>query len=330
MVWGQVGSYLLVFSLAATITYLATPAVRYVSLKLRIIDETGIRKLHAKIVTRMGGVAIYVGFVFAAFCSFLISPGSGHSEIPLFVKMLSAGTVLMLLGVYDDIKGARPKLKFFVQILAALLLISMGVAVDRLSNPFFGGAIDLGYWSVPVTVLWLVGITNAINLVDGLDGLAGGIVCISCFGMFFAYFFTGIETELPIFLAISLAGAVLAFLKYNFYPSKIFMGDTGSMFIGFTIAAISIIAKHKATASIGLFIPIIFLAIPILDTVLAFSRRLIKGKSPFRADKKHIHHWLLSKNVSHERTVILILALTLALNVAGVLLALIRNPGPGM
>ena len=181
----------------------------------------------------------------------------------------------------------------------------------------------LGIFSIPVTMLWLVGITNAINLIDGLDGLAAGIVFISCLGLFFALLIS--QGPMSAFFAVALAGSCLGFLKYNFFPAKIFMGDTGSMFLGFSLASLAIFTDRKAATAIALLIPIIGLAIPILDTSLAFFRRLIKKTSPFKADRAHIHHLLLQKgNLTEKQVVFILWTITALLNIFAYLISFPR------
>lgn len=315
-------SYVLIFAIAFSVTYLITPSVRFFGLKFSVIDRKDERKIHDKVITRFGGIAIYVGFIFAMICSFFLNFGLGFQELAPLMKVFIAATLVLCLGFYDDVKGANVKIKLFVQTLAAFFLINSGFLVERISNPL-GGVIELGILSIPITILWLVGITNAINLIDGMDGLAGGIVFISSAGLSIVFIMTH-RLLIPAFSAIALAGAVLAFLRYNFNPAKIFMGDTGSMFLGFTIAAIAIMSSHKAATSISLLIPIIALGVPIADTTLAFLRRFINKQNIFAPDQKHIHHWLMGKNLTSKQVVVILLGITVLLNIIAVLLASFR------
>ena len=310
-------SYFLIFATACAITFLVTPSIRYFALRYSIIDRKGGRKIHDKVVTRFGGFAIYLGFVYAMITAFYTEPSIGGVNFQLFRKILLASTLVMILGIYDDVRGANRWTKIAVQVLAALILIRVGLMIRIVSNPF-GNPIHLGVFSGVVTVLWLVGVTNAINLIDGLDGLAAGIVFFCSLGLFFVLTVSG--QYMPAFYAMALAGACLGFLRYNFSPAQIFMGDTGSMFLGFSIAALAILARRKATTSVILLVPIIGLGIPILDTSLAFFRRLLKGTSPFKPDKGHIHHRLLGLNLTPIQVVIILLTITACLNVAACLL----------
>ncbi|NQT32499.1 MAG: undecaprenyl/decaprenyl-phosphate alpha-N-acetylglucosaminyl 1-phosphate transferase [Candidatus Omnitrophica bacterium] len=305
-------TYFLVFAIACGITFLITPTIRYVGLKFSVIDKKNTRKIHTKIVTRFGGLGIYIGFIFALLTLFTVRFGFGNLEFTSLWAIVMASTMILILGMYDDARGADAKVKFFVQILAAVLLINSGFLVKVISIPW-GGALHLGIFSIPVTILWLVGVTNAINLIDGLDGLAAGIVFICSLGLFCKFLMFG--AFLPAFFAVALAGACLGFLKYNFFPAKIFMGDTGSMFLGFSIAALAIWTGYKTTTAIILLVPIIALGIPILDTFLALVRRITRKQSPFHADKEHLHHILLKKKFTEKQVVYIFWAITLFLNI---------------
>jgi UDP-GlcNAc:undecaprenyl-phosphate GlcNAc-1-phosphate transferase len=314
-------SYSLVFAIACAITFLITPSIRYFALRYSIVDRKGGRKVHEKVVTRFGGLAIYLGFVYAMITAFYTEPSIGGADFRLFRTIMLASTLVMILGMYDDVRGANRWTKIAVQVLAALIMIKVGLVIRIVNNPF-GSPIRLGMFSGVVTVLWLVGVTNAINLIDGLDGLAAGIVFFCSLGLFFVLTITG--QYMPAFYAMALAGACLGFLRYNFFPAQIFMGDTGSLFLGFSIAALAILARRKATTSIMLLVPIIGLGIPILDTGLAFFRRLLKGTSPFKPDKKHVHHMLLELTFTPKQAVIILLAVTACLNILACFLSYIE------
>jgi len=305
--------YLLIFLIAAAVALLVTPTIRAVALKLELVDMRSKRKVHNRIITRFGGLAIYIGFVFAMATVFVLNAQAENLDFQSYIVIMMASSLILILGLFDDARGANAFIKFSVQILAAFMLIQYGFVVRFISNPF-GDPILLGPWSVPVTLLWLVGITNAINLIDGLDGLAAGIVFIVCSALFCIYIAT--ETYMPAFFAIALAGACLGFLRYNFHPARIFMGDTGSLFLGFSVAALAIITNRKANTALGLFLPaVISLAVPIADTSLAFFRRIvIKKVSPFRADNEHIHHLLLKLRLSDKTVVFAIWGVTVLLN----------------
>jgi len=220
------------------------------------------------------------------------------------------------LGIYDDKKGAKAPVKFAVQIIAALVLLAFGYDIEKVTNPL-GGQILVGWWGIPILVLWIVLLTNAINLIDGLDGLACGVAAIAGSILFFAAFSEG--AFVPI-LAVALSGACLGFLRYNFYPARIFLGDTGSLFLGFVLAAISIQGSFKTTAGMALALPLVVLLVPLADTVVAFFRRLFSGRHPFAADQRHVHHRLLAMGYSQAQAVFLIYALQINLGIIALVL----------
>jgi UDP-GlcNAc:undecaprenyl-phosphate/decaprenyl-phosphate GlcNAc-1-phosphate transferase len=301
------------------VTSLVIPIIRYFALKLAIVDQRSKRKLHNRIITRFGGLGIYIGFVFAMANAFIFSSLLGHQDFLDYIVVIMASTLILILGVFDDAKGANAIIKFTVQILAAFIITQAGFAISIISNPF-GQPIELGIFSIPLTILWLVGITNAINLIDGMDGLAAGIIFIVCCSM--AYMFISSGLIMPAFFAVALAGACLGFLRFNFTPARIFMGDTGSLFLGFSIAALAILTHRKGHATIGLFLPaVICLGIPIYDTALAFIRRVFINKTnPFQADNEHIHHILLRLHLKQKNVVLTLWALTVILNVVAIVI----------
>ena len=304
--------FFLIFAIALGVTFLITPTIRYVALKMAVIDKRNARKIHTRIVTRFGGLGIYFGFIFAMLSLFLVKFGiKGMDFTPLWAVVM-ASTMILILGMYDDARGADAKVKFFVQILAAFLLINCGFEIKMINVPWYG-TLNMGIFSIPVTILWLVGVTNAINLIDGLDGLAAGIVFICLVGLFCKFLWLGMA--LPAFFAVALAGACLGFLRYNFPPAKIFMGDTGSMFLGFSIAALAIWTSQKASTAVVLLVPLLGLGIPILDTVLAFIRRVLRRQNPFAADKEHLHHLLLNRKLTEKQAVFVLWGVTGLLNV---------------
>lgn len=307
------------FVLSAVVTAITIPTIRYFALKLAIVDQRNKRKIHNRIVTRFGGLAIYIGFIFAMINALLFSSRIGQQDFFVYIAIIIASTLMLILGLFDDVKGANAFIKFSVQILASLIMIQAGFIVKYISNPF-GDPIVLGIFAIPFTILWLVGITNAINLIDGLDGLAAGIVFIVSGSM--AWMFITSGCLMPAFFAIALAGACLGFLRYNYLPAKVFMGDAGSLFLGFSVAALAIVTNLKGHTTIGLLFPVIIgLGIPIYDTSLALFRRLvIKRVNPFQADNEHIHHALLRRKLKPESVVLILWALTLILNIVAVVI----------
>ena len=215
---------------------------------------------------------------------------------------------MFLLGLVDDVYDLPPRIKLFVQIGAALIAFMLGVKVEILSNPF-GGTIHLGLLALPITLLWLVGITNAVNFIDGLDGLAGGIITIIAVTLGVVAMFT--NQPASALIAALLAGSVMGFLVFNLYPARIFMGDSGALFSGFVLAGLSVTGVIKSVA-VSILLPILIFSVPILDMFFSVFRRIIKGSNPMYADKEHIHHKLIKYGLSQNRTVAILYLICVA------------------
>ncbi len=293
--------YLTTFFISAAAAIILTPVVRKAALAFCILDKPGGRKVHRSNMPLLGGIAIAVAFFTGTAVAFYAIPGAMDRFLFKFTGLSVASAIILLLGIIDDIRPLKAKLKFFIQIIAASILISCGFTVEEVTIPFLG-KFSLGFLGVIFSMLWVVGMTNAINLLDGLDGLAAGISAIASFFIFLS----AVEQHeyVTAFLTCALAGACAGFLPFNFYPAKIFMGNPGSMFLGFMLSAISIVSFQKSTTIITLFIPVIALGVPIIDTALAIVRRLAKKRHIFQADKEHIHHKLLFREESQRRVVI--------------------------
>lgn len=292
--------YVFIISLAGTL--LLIPQVRKLSLKFKILDMPGRRKIHTKPIPTLGGIGICISFIAAILFALSFNQGFRSEFAPYLMGLILGGAVVVVLGIFHDLRNLHPLVKLCGQLLAGLLLFYSGLRIEFITNPF-GGQIHLNLvTSLMVTVFWTVALINAVNLIDGLDGLAAGLTTISLLALLcMALFKHHLAT---IFLIAALMGTSVGFLKYNFYPAKIFMGDTGSMFLGFALACISILGYHKMATSMALLIPLTALGIPIFDTLLAIIRRLLKRHSIFRADKKHLHHRLLDMGLSHKQVVL--------------------------
>lgn len=287
--------FFLVSGTSFLIVFLLTPLIRKFALKISALDRPTKRKIHSKLITKLGGLAIFAGFFVSSGLVLLLNINS-VAESKDFLTFLFSISLIFILGVYDDLKGADAKVKLVVQIIASLILVRMGVVIDNIS--VFGMVFKFpAVLASIITVFWLVLITNAMNLIDGIDGLAGGIIAISCFWLFLVL---GIHDRFLGLLLLCLGFAHLAFLIYNFPPAKIFMGDCGALTAGFILAGISILLNKKHFEVVYLSIPVIILFIPLLDVFLAVCRRLIKRKYIFQADKNHIHHFLLQKGFSQR------------------------------
>lgn len=307
--------------LAFGIALLVTPLVKKLAFKCGAVDRPNQRKVHHKLMPRLGGLAIYLSFV-AAVC---VTQNINWQVVGL----ICGGSLIVLLGFIDDTRGVSPRVKLAGQVLAACAVIPFGLEVKFLTGPFSSEEIALGLFSIPVTVLWLVSVTNAVNLIDGLDGLAGGTSFIALLTLAAA---VGIEITRngvypgqvdAVVLALILAGAVLGFLRYNFYPARIFLGDSGSMFLGFSVAVLSIMGLAKGATFISVIIPVVILGIPLLDTVFAIIRRYNGHKPIFQPDKEHLHHKLMEMGLSHRQVVLCIYAVNVVLGLSAIVLTLI-------
>jgi UDP-GlcNAc:undecaprenyl-phosphate GlcNAc-1-phosphate transferase len=314
----EMSQVLLPVVLAFVIAFLSTPVVIKTAVKMGAIDNPCERKVHECKMPRMGGLAIYFGFVSVVLITQPI-------DMKIFGFLLGC-TVIILLGILDDTRGLSPKVKLAGQTLAALIVVSFGVKVNFLTNPF-DDVVFLGKLAVPFSILWIVGVTNALNLIDGLDGLAAGTSGIAAVTIAVVAWMEG-HTAVAI-LALILAGSVFGFLPFNFNPARVFMGDTGSMFLGFSLAVLAIIGLTKSATFISIFIPVVILGIPIFDTAYAIIRRFLNGASIFEADKEHLHHQLLSIGLTHRQTVLVIYGVNICLGSSAVFMNLLA-PAQGV
>lgn len=303
--------------LAVILGYLLTPRVRGLAFSWGAVDKPDARKVHKEPMPRMGGLAVYLAFIPAVFLS-------QDMNLSLW-GLLAGGTLVMGLGIIDDIKGLPAKVKLLGQIAAALAVIPFGIKVNYVTNPLSGDLFYLGWLAVPVTVFWLVAVTNAINLIDGLDGLAGGVSCIAALTLAAVAWTHGPDMTGVVLLALILAAAVLGFLRYNFHPAKIFLGDCGSMFLGFTLAAMSIMSFTKSATAISVIIPLVILGLPLLDTFFAIVRRYHRHRPIFQPDKEHLHHQLMAMGLSHRQAVLAIYGVSAVLGMSAVVMTLIST-----
>jgi UDP-GlcNAc:undecaprenyl-phosphate/decaprenyl-phosphate GlcNAc-1-phosphate transferase len=298
--------------LASLITVLiSTPFVIKLAIKFGVTDKPNHRKVHEKIMPRMGGLAIFIGVT----VGYLVSGLQNEKVTAITV----GGILITILGILDDKYELSAKVKFSGQILVALMIVSTGLTIDFISIPFVVEKFYLGWLSFPITVLWIVGITNAINLIDGLDGLAAGI---SSIGIATIAIMAGLAgKELILLLSIIILGSTIGFLFYNFHPAKIFMGDTGALFLGYSISILSLLGLYKSVTLFSFLIPIIILGVPIFDTATAIIRRLVHKKPISAPDKSHLHHRILAMGLSHRNTVLAIYALGVLFSISAIMLS---------
>ncbi len=283
---------------AALVAFTLTPPVRALAFRIGAVDvPLDNRRMHRKPIPRIGGLAIFI--------SFWISTLLFSQPTPELASIWVGGGILVILGVLDDIFRLTAGLKFVVQILAAVFAVVNGCVIDYIN--IGGEYFPLGVFSYPVTILWIVGLTNAINFIDGLDGLACGVSMISSISLFCVLLLHG-SWEFAVITAI-LAGACLGFLPFNANPARIFMGDTGALFLGYTLAVISVQGVFKLHAVLSFMAPLMVFAFPLLDTLFAIVRRLLAGKSPFAPDRGHLHHRLVDMGFTQKESVNILYAI---------------------
>ena len=314
--------YLSTFFIALSVTLFATPFVQKLAVNIGAVDEPNERKIHSTAVPRLGGVGIFLGFSAALIVALIFAGVMGRGlEMKHMAGILISSLLMLALGVADDMRGLSAWTKLIAQIIIASVVVFFGIEITFVSNPF-NGLFLLGAIGAPLTVIWLVGMTNAINLIDGLDGLAAGVTAISAGTLFFVALRTHQIGAALVLLA--LCGAALGFLRYNFFPAKIFLGDSGSYLLGFILAAASVTGVFKTTLVVALIIPILILGVPIFDTMFAIGRRISSGQSPFKADNRHIHHLLLRAGFTQREAVLAIYVACFMLSITALVTALQR------
>ena len=315
------------FICAVLVSALLTPAIRAAARRYGFLDHAlSSRKAHGKPIPRLGGVAIVAGFFAPLLGLLVVDSGVGRlftASRTHVVGLFVGGAAIAALGLFDDLKGSGAKLKFAVQFGVAGLVYALGFRVETLAVPLLG-VVELGWLGLPLTLLWVVGVVNALNLIDGLDGLAGGVAFIAIATTFIVA--AGHGDALMMLFTAALGGAVLGFLFFNFNPASIFMGDTGSLFLGFVLATTSLETHQKSSAAVALLVPVVVLGLPIGDTLLSMARRKLRGVPMFAADRGHIHHRLLARGLSHRQTVLVLYAFATLLGLVALVLSTARDP----
>lgn len=290
--------YIAAFASAFAITLVATPFAKWVSIKSGAIDFPKDRGVHTKPMPRMGGIAIVLGFTITVFMVHYFDASMGQKQ---FVGFMIGAIMIAGLGVVDDMKNLPAKFKFCVQIVAALIVIFSGTQIQVVLWPM---TTALQRFSVPITLIWIVGVTNAVNLIDGLDGLAAGVSSIAALSLMVLCIMTGSTTA--VVLTAALAGACLGFLPRNFNPAEIFMGDTGSTFLGFVLAVTSILGVFKGYALLALSVSILCVGLPVFDTIFAMLRRMAKNQPIMQPDRGHFHHRLIDRGFTQRQAVLIL------------------------
>lgn len=297
---------------AALITFISTPLVRVLAYRVKALDiPKDDRRMHKDIVPRLGGLAIFFGFVVSG----VVFGQIDKTLLPILI----GGCLIVLLGAFDDIFRLKAWIKFLVQIAVAFIPILFGQTISFIN--WFGNIVPLGWMEYPLTVLWIVGLTNAINLIDGLDGLSCGVSAICSFSLLLSSIIIFQNDAITLLSAI-LAGSCLGFLPFNLNPAKIFMGDTGALFLGYSLSVMSISGLFKTQAAFSFLLPLMIFGLPLFDTVWAIIRRLIHGQSPFQADRGHIHHKLIDAGFNQKQTVYILYAACLLLGISAVMVSI--------
>lgn len=305
--------YVMAFFFAFVISFLVTPLARKLAIKVGALDVPKTeRKIHKDSMPYFGGIAIYIAIIS---CMYVFLPSTKTN-----ISVMIGASLLVLVGIVDDMYEMPAKIKLVFQIIAAIIAVYGGVRIYFITNPFQTAGLSLlNSLSIPMTIIWIVGITNTINLIDGLDGLAAGVSGIAALTLLLTiitkgYSFVIVECAI-------VAGAAFGFLPHNFNPAKIFMGDTGSMLLGYMLSIVAILGAVKSVAAITLIVPIFAIGLPILDTFFAIVRRIINKKSIMEADKEHLHHQLMKKGLNHKQTVLVLYGISIFLGLTAVFIS---------
>ncbi len=325
-------TYALAFVCAVVCSLVLTPLARELAIRKKWLDDPrrSNRTIHRQIIPRTGGLAIILSFFAPLTGLFFLQSGVGKSFLAdqeKVIGLFAGGLGIAVVGLLDDLAGLGARRKFLLQILIALFAYFLGFRIDQISIPF-EGALNMGIFGILITVGWIVGVVNALNLIDGLDGLAGGIAFFACL----ANFCVGLihSNVIICLLSAAMAGALLGFLRYNFNPATIFMGDTGSMFLGYLLAVSSIWANMKANTVVSLFIPLVALGLPIMDTLFAMFRRWYRGMPIFAPDRGHLHHRLLDRGIHHAKAALILYGFSVAFMLIAIIISFGNNLHTGI
>jgi UDP-GlcNAc:undecaprenyl-phosphate GlcNAc-1-phosphate transferase len=319
-------TYFFTFLGSFLLAVVATPVLIKIAFRFSVTDRPDVRKIHIRPVPRLGGVAIFLPSIFLTVFALFLSDILGAVHLPAsqvrIIALLGSASFMFFIGLVDDIRGLRARFKLICQLSAAIVVCVFGIRVSSVAfSDWF--VLNFGIFSWPLTIIWIVGITNAVNFIDGLDGLAAGIAAIAC----------GVMVVLSVYfhqsamavMMLALLGALIGFLFYNINPAKIFMGDCGSLFLGFTLASASVLFNAKSNTLVALTLPVLVLGIPIFDTLFSMLRRFLNRRSVFSPDRDHFHHRLLALGFKQRHVVIIAYVMTLLTSGLGMFMLLTRN-----
>lgn len=298
----EMGIHLLfiAFFLSVILCVLLTPIIKKIAIAIGATDKPNERKVHKTLMPRMGGVAIYLSFTIVYF---LFTYFTDLVITNVGLAIVIGGFFVVAIGVIDDMVELSPTGKFVGQLVGAVIAIYFGLKIQYITIPFLNDVVFIGWLGIPLTLVWIIAVTNAVNLIDGLDGLAAGVSAIAALSLFAVSLSIG--NYMTAFICLVLVGCIVGFLFFNFHPASIFMGDSGSLFLGFFLSIVSLLELKQVTI-ISMIIPILLLSVPIMDTLYAMVRRKLSGKPLMQADKGHLHHRLLAMGYSHRNAVLLI------------------------
>jgi len=313
--------YVALFFCSCLLALFLTPSLRDAAVENGILDHPNERKIHKRAIPRVGGIAIVISFFISLVLGYMLFRTQLYNSMKYLTGLCIGATIIFSTGIWDDLWMLIARKKLIGQIAAALILIPFGFVIRTLSLPFVG-TIDISWQiGIPLTILWVVGIVNAINFIDGMDGLAAGVVITIAAGLFIVSIVN--NQILMAMVCLIAAGSALGFLVYNFHPASIFMGDCGAMFLGFMLAAVSIIVMfQRPSTSLSSFVPVLVFGLPIVDTTWAIIRRLRRRESPFHADSSHIHHRLIKLGFTQPQAAVILYIASLVCISAGILVAL--------
>jgi len=325
-------SHLVIFAVALIACLVLTPVARRLAIGLGAVGSTGGRNVHARSIPRLGGLALTAGFCVAVLAALGAGGWMGIDLLPKLTELIGVvlgGIALCVIGAIDDVRGLRAVHKLAAQVLVATIAYACGFRIEAIALPFTG-PLSMGVFALPVTVVWIVGITNAVNLIDGLDGLAAGVGFFAALTSFVVAFISG--NQFVALLMAALMGVLAGFLFFNFNPARIFMGDSGSYFLGYVLATMSLTGalQQKASTAVSLLVPMIALGLPIFDTLLTMLRRILERRSVFSADRGHIHHRLLDLGLTHRRAVILLYGVCVVFTASAIAVSLGRTWQTGL
>jgi UDP-GlcNAc:undecaprenyl-phosphate GlcNAc-1-phosphate transferase len=324
-------TYFTILILSALTTFLITPLVRRLAFALGAMDVPDARKIHAAPMPRLGGVAVFLGFAAPWLLLYLMDNRVAQvfqQYERQFLALLLGGLAMLIVGMVDDVQPLRALHKLCAQLAVATGLYYAGFRITEISVPFTAGAVPLGWLALPASVLWIVALTNAINLLDGIDGLVAGVTATISLALALINILTG--NVLVALVTLCLAGAALGFVPYNFSPARIFLGDSGSLFMGLTMACIGTLSLFKAATATFVLVPLVLFALPLFDTTSVMLGRMRRGQHIFTPDKTHVHHRLLRLGFTQRQAATLLYAVTIFLALAAVVLSWRATPATFM